>query len=739
MGACSKDPEVAKREYLRSGDRYASEKKFREAIVEYRNAIQQDPRYGEARLKLGDSYVEVGDVANAYREYLRAADLLPDNFEAQLKAGELLLMAEQYEDARARADKALAAAPANVKAQILRANALAGLNDVEQALAQIEEAIRSAPDQTASYASLGAIQMMRGNRPEAEAAFRKAVETDARSIPARLALANFYWTAGRGPQAEAELTQAFQLDPRDGLVNRALAYFYLGADRPREAEPYFKAVAEAVPGAGRLMLADYYISQARGADARPVLESIPPVEEELYATAQLRLAVLDLDAGDAVSAIKLVEGVLALQPSHSEALTIKAHMLIEGRKLDEALAAAQASVKADPRSATSHFMLGRVRGARGEPLEAIGALNEALRLNPRMVGAEIELARMHLAAQQLPEAEQYARSAIEKVPGSVDAHLILTRVSLFKGDIQTAEASLKLLSSAVPDAPSVQTEIGLLHLARRERPAARAAFERLLAGNPSHYEAVAALTRLDVEDGKAPAALKRIAAAVRTRPDDGRFRLLSSAVYGAMKDTAAEERALREAIEVDPANLQAYGMLGAFYAGHGRLPEATAEFEKLASKQPRSVAVHTVIAMLLEAQRRPTDAKAQYEKVLSVDSRAPVAANNLAWLYAESGGNLDIALHLAQTAKSQLGDSPEVDDTLGWIYHKKGVGSLAISSLSQAVAKNPANPTFQYHLGVAYAASGAPDKARAALNKALSLDTGFAHAAEARQVLARLQ
>jgi Tfp pilus assembly protein PilF len=49
--ACSKDPEVAKREFVASGDRYVSEGKLSEAVVEYRNAWQQDTRYGEARFK----------------------------------------------------------------------------------------------------------------------------------------------------------------------------------------------------------------------------------------------------------------------------------------------------------------------------------------------------------------------------------------------------------------------------------------------------------------------------------------------------------------------------------------------------------------------------------------------------------------------------------------------------------------------------------------------------------------
>ena len=52
----------------------------------------------------------------------------------------------------------------------------------------------------------------------------------------------------------------------------------------------------------------------------------------------------------------------------------------------------------------------------------------------------------------------------------------------------------------------------------------------------------------------------------------------------------------------------------------------------------------------------------------------PVAANNLAWMYAETGENLDMALQLAQAAARRLPNIPAIQDTLGWIHHKKGLG-----------------------------------------------------------------
>src|SRR5436309_1490545 len=72
--ACTKDPQKLKVRYLASGDNYVAQKKYGEAIVEYRNAVAQDGQYGEARFKLAETYERTGDLRNALREYVRAAD-----------------------------------------------------------------------------------------------------------------------------------------------------------------------------------------------------------------------------------------------------------------------------------------------------------------------------------------------------------------------------------------------------------------------------------------------------------------------------------------------------------------------------------------------------------------------------------------------------------------------------------------------------------------------------------------
>jgi len=99
--------------------------------------------------------------------------------------------------------------------------------------------------------------------------------------------------------------------------------------------------------------------------------------------------------------------------------------------------------------------------------------------------------------------------------------------------------------------------------------------------------------------------------------------------------------------------------------------------------------------------RRQSGIRRRYERILQIDPSAPVASNNLAFIYAEDGGNLDVALQLAEQARRKLPNAPEVADTAGWVYVKRGMPNVAIPLLEESVFKDPSNGTFAYHLATA--------------------------------------
>jgi tetratricopeptide (TPR) repeat protein len=315
-----------------------------------------------------------------------------------------------------------------------------------------------------------------------------------------------------------------------------------------------------------------------------------------------------------------------------------------------------------------------------------------------------------------------AQSALAIVPTATDARLMMARVLLTRGLTSRAEPILRDLDRQLPESPAVATAVAMLELRRNQPAAARRALERALAQTPASVDVLRLLTELDLRERRPEAARARLDTAMRATPGDADLTLLAARTAFTLGDNAEAERLAREALAADANTIEAYAVLGRVFVRSNRLADATTEFTRLAERQPRNVSVHTTIGMLHQMQNKVDEAKAAFERAIDLDATAAVAANNLAWIYAEHGGDLDRALTLAQTARAALPDHPTVADTLGWVLHKKGLSDQAIAPLEQAVAGEPRNASYHYHLGLAYARQGDSAKARAALERAATLD-----------------
>jgi Flp pilus assembly protein TadD len=182
-----------------------------------------------------------------------------------------------------------------------------------------------------------------------------------------------------------------------------------------------------------------------------------------------------------------------------------------------------------------------------------------------------------------------------------------------------------------------------------------------------------------------------------------------------------------------------HGSLAVFYIRQNMTEKAIGEYNAALQKDPNSLSALMGLGIIYDTQKKYDKAKEQYQKVLKINPKFPPAANNLAYLYAEKGENIDEALNLAQSAKEQFPEDPHISDTLGWIYYKKNVFTLAITYLKEASEKIPDNSMMRYHLGMAYYKNGDKQDAGRELKKALELDQKFPGAAEAKETLAKLK
>src|SRR5207237_431468 len=112
--------------------------------------------------------------------------------------------------------------------------------------------------------------------------------------------------------------------------------------------------------------------------------------------------------------------------------------------------------------------------------------------------------------------------------------------------------------------------------------------------------------------------------------------------------------------------------LFADYMRKGHVDDALKALDDLIKKNPSNASAYGVKAQVYQNQGKLEEAKEIYVQALKVDPGAEGAANNLAWILAEEGSDLNTALNYAQMARKKQPGNPEIADTLGWVYYKLG-------------------------------------------------------------------
>ena len=243
------------------------------------------------------------------------------------------------------------------------------------------------------------------------------------------------------------------------------------------------------------------------------------------------------------------------------------------------------------------------------------------------------------------------------------------------------------------------------YIAMNQSAAGEKVFEKIVAADPKFGPSVLNLVNLRIASKKMPQAEKDLQAYLAQKPkDDGALSALARIKF-ANADYAAAESIIRQAIQVAPDRVEYRDALG----------------------------------MTLEAQNKVNEAIAEYREALRRQANDPVAGNNLAWLLVENGGNLEEALKLAQMAKERSPENPAISDTLGWIYLKKNVPGTAISEFKNALQREPNNPMFNYHLGLAYKQTGDNNLAAKYIQLALDSKQPFPAQEKAQALLRSLK
>jgi tetratricopeptide (TPR) repeat protein len=189
----------------------------------------------------------------------------------------------------------------------------------------------------------------------------------------------------------------------------------------------------------------------------------------------------------------------------------------------------------------------------------------------------------------------------------------------------------------------------------------------------------------------------------------GNFDLAVAQFQAVLKELPKDSKALGDV----------YFRLGVVLRRKGDVNGSIPVLSKAREALPGNTMIIDELALSLQSANRKPEAREAYEQAIKLAPTDGTALNNLAFLIAESSGDLDQALTYAQRAKQNLPNLSEVSDTLGWIYLKKNMSDNAMDIFQGLVNKTPGNSTYRFHLGMAYAQKGDKPKALKELQRAL--------------------
>jgi cellulose synthase operon protein C len=735
---CSRDPNVRKQKYLESGKRYLAKGNYRAAAIQFTNATRVDPDFGEAHDLLAQSYLKQQNWNDAYQELSRTIELEPNNYRAQVDLVNLLVAANQLNAAQEKADALLKNDPKDPQVHAMAANLMAAADRPLFAMQEMETAVSLAPEEEGLRIALGLLEVKANQLDKAEATLKDTVERHPNSVPPLIALGGFYLQSNRYAEAQKQFLLAKELQPTNPEIWSDLAYVQLAQGNRPAAERIMQQAKQTLyrDSAGYRLLGDFYIATNQVDKAVAEYAGLYRDHPDDLAVQKNYVQVLII-MGQLDDAAKLEEHLLKKHPRDEDALLYKGQILNGQGHFAEAVQVLETILNDSPGNAMAHYHLGVALNGLGNVERAEGEWRQAVSTRPDLLDAQTALAGVAMRKGDMPAVVSIGDQVVNSRPNLPTGYLLRAMGEIKLNRFAAAGADLSKARQLAPDTAAPDLQIGNLRVAEGRQKEAEASYEQALKIDPSSLEALRGLTELYLREKQPDKALARLNAQTAVANTSG-YHYLRAAAFSSKQDLNACELELEKALALDKSNLEAIEALAHVEMARGSADQAVAVYEKAVQDNPTNDQLYVSLGNLLESRGNLDGAEQSYKKALQLRPENAEAANNLAYLLVKTGKNFDRALTLAQQARRAMPNSPNAADTLGWVYFKRGMYSQAEQLFQEAASKVPDNPTYQYHLGMAYQGEKHISEARLHLERVLKIDPHYENASDVRKALAEL-
>ncbi|MEQ1800800.1 MAG: tetratricopeptide repeat protein [Gammaproteobacteria bacterium] len=752
------------------------------ARIELRNSLQIDPRSARALYLMALINERDEDYPAVLGNLQMAVEADPKYVDARVKLGNYYAVGRKVAETRAQADAAMALAPNSPSVRLLNAWAFYVAGERDKALDEARNALRLDPKRRDGVTLVASLYAEEGRFDDALAAIEQGIgnldKADAENL--RRVRVTLLLQAGEPGQAEKELRLLADSYPASTAYDVALARLFVSQNRIAEAEDRIRSLIARDPDnaawrvqlagllssqskAGdaeaslqqaiaenpesrelRFALAGFYETNQRPADALKVYESIAAAasgtDESLAARNRIVALMADSDEPEARA---LLKQILADAPTNVDALIFRAAFSLQDNRPGEAVADLRSALARQPDSQRALLLLARTYVGSGEAALAEDTYRRLLALNPSSAPARRELAAVVGGRGDLKEAEKLLREALQLSPDDEASSGDLVAALMTQGDLKGAEAEARRMVDLGPGSALANYQLGVALELQKNENQAIAAYKQALEESPSADQPLTDLILLLTRTGKLAEAGAYLDEHLKSNPGHLTAQILRAMVYRDSGQPDVARQQLRTIVAARPDAVGAYITLASLYP-----PESGERLAVLVEAHDRNPADPQIGLALGSAQERRRAYEAAirvYDEVLQAGVSNDFIVNNLCVLLLDTRS--DKASHeraLKLASRFAEGERHPFNlGVLGWANYRNGEYREAVRFLERAVAASPRqSPQLRYYLGMAYLKSGnvagARQELQQAVDSAASTGTLFTGLEEARSTLKSL-
>ena len=225
------------------------------------------------------------------------------------------------------------------------------------------------------------------------------------------------------------------------------------------------------------------------------------------------------------------------------------------------------------------------------------------------------------------------------------------------GEQDKAHEELDAIRKIAPDNQDAKFQLGYMAWKSKDYKHAEQVFGDLYKSNPKDARGLMGVIESLASENRVGDAIKLVQEQAAKDPERRDWKLFLANLY--VRDMRYDEgiKIYTELLKQDPKSGDLLARLGETQRRKGDVNTAIETFRR-ASEALRRIRGPAGLGLLLDGTGRRDQAKPIYEQILKIQPDHPIALNNLAYIKAEEGVDLDSAITMAQRALQKAPSPP---------------------------------------------------------------------------------